>query len=66
MKRDPETFFSLFERVADARSWPDSDRTLMLQCVLTGNAQEAYSALGVHDSASYDNFARPIFQFLIC
>lgn len=34
----PETFFSLFERVADARRWPDSERTVMLQCVLTGKA----------------------------
>ena len=61
-ERDPETFFSLFERVADARSWPDSDRTLMLQCVLTGKAQEAYSALSVHDSASYDKVKTAVLQ----
>ena len=35
-EKDPETLFSLFERIADARSQPDSDGTLMLQCVLTG------------------------------
>lgn len=29
-------FFSLFEHVADAKNWPESDRVLMLQCVLTG------------------------------
>lgn len=22
---DPDTFFSLFERIADSRGWPDSD-----------------------------------------
>jgi hypothetical protein len=41
-EKDPETLFSSFERFADTRIWPDSDRTLMLQCVLTGKAQEAY------------------------
>uniref|UniRef100_A0A8L0DMS3 ribonuclease H n=1 Tax=Oncorhynchus mykiss TaxID=8022 RepID=A0A8L0DMS3_ONCMY len=61
-ERDPETFFSLFERVADVRSWPDSDRTLMLQCVLTGKAQEAYSALSVHDSANYDKVKTAVLQ----
>lgn len=29
-EKEPETFFSLFERITDARSWPDSDRALML------------------------------------
>lgn len=24
-EKDPETFFPLFERVADARIWPDSE-----------------------------------------
>lgn len=49
---DPETFFS-FERVADIRGWPDAECTIMLQCVLNGKAQEAYSALSVTDSLSY-------------
>ena len=31
--RDLDSFFGLFERVADAQGWPDTDRTLMLQCV---------------------------------
>lgn len=31
-EKDPETFFSLFERVADTRKWPESSRTLMPQC----------------------------------
>ncbi|XP_030294105.1 uncharacterized protein LOC115594274 [Sparus aurata] len=52
-EKDPETFFSLFERVAASRKWPESARTLMLQCVLTGRAQEAYSSLSFVDSQSY-------------
>lgn len=52
-ERDPDTFFSLFERVAVTRGWPDADRTLLLQCVFTGKAQEAYSALSPVDSMDY-------------
>lgn len=52
-EKDPETFFSLFERVAETRNWPESARTLMLQCALTGRAQEAYSALSLTDSQNY-------------
>ena len=52
-ERDPDTFFSLFERVAESRGWSDSDRTLLLQCVLTGKAQEAYSALSMAESRVY-------------
>ena len=53
-EKDPETFFSMFERVAEVRKWPESARTLMLQCVLTGRAQEAYSCLSAADSQNYD------------
>ena len=53
-EKDPETFFSMFERVAEVRKWPESARTLMLQCVLTGRAQEAYSCLSPADSQKYD------------
>jgi len=53
-ERDPETFFSLFERLAKARGWSESTMTLMLQCVLTGKAQKAYSCLSSSDSVKYD------------
>lgn len=52
-ERDPDTFFSLFERVADTCGWPDMECTLLLQCVFTGKAQEAYSALSPTDCKSY-------------
>ncbi|XP_034567353.1 uncharacterized protein LOC117832370 [Notolabrus celidotus] len=51
--RDPDTFFVLFERVAERRGWAEADQTLLLQCVLTGKAQEAYSALSVAESRVY-------------
>lgn len=49
-ERDPDTFFCLFERVAESRSWSDSERTLLLQCVFTGKTQVAYAALSVEES----------------
>ena len=52
-ERDPDTFLSLFERIADTRGWPVTERTLMLQCAFTGKAQEAYAALSNTDSQSY-------------
>ena len=52
-ERDPEAFFAMFERVAELRKWPDSARTLMLQCVLTGRAQEVFSAMSDADSRNY-------------
>lgn len=45
MTKNQVLFFFVFERLADARNWSDQDCTLMLQCVLTGKAQEAYAAL---------------------
>lgn len=53
-EKDIDTFFSLFERVADARRWPDSVRTLLLQCVFTGRAQEVFPSLDTRDSENYD------------
>ena len=48
-EKDPDTFFILFERVADMRGWPETDRFVKLQSVFTGEAQEAYSALSAVD-----------------
>ena len=47
---DPDTYFALFERIAEARAWSDLDMTMLLQCVLTGKAREAFAALSVADS----------------
>lgn len=53
-EKDIDTFFSLFERVADTRGWPDSAHTLLLQCVFTGRAQEVLLSLSTQDSGNYD------------
>ena len=52
-ERDPDSFFVLFERVSAARGWSDEDCALLLQCVLTGKAQGAYSSMSAADSSSY-------------
>lgn len=52
-ERDLDTFSTLFERVAESRGWSDSDRTVLLQCVFTGKAQEAYLALTLRESRVY-------------
>ena len=52
-EKDPDTFFILFERVADMRGWPETDRVVMLLSVFTGEAQEAYSALSAVDCQNY-------------
>lgn len=50
---DLDTFFTLFERLADLMGWEDCERTLLLQCVFCGKAQKAYSTLSVRDSQVY-------------
>lgn len=52
-EKDPDTFFLLFERLARNRKWSDSEQTLLLQCVSTGRAQEAFSALTTAHSENY-------------
>ncbi|XP_034090663.1 uncharacterized protein LOC117558522 [Gymnodraco acuticeps] len=53
-EKDPEKMFSMFERLAGVRGWSEATRVLLLQCVLTGWAQEAYSSLSVSDYLHYD------------
>lgn len=50
-EKDIQTFFTLFERVADTRGWTDSDRLVLLQCVLVSRAQEALSSSDCKDYA---------------
>ena len=52
-EKDPDSFFSLFERIAESRKWPEGDQVLMLQCVLTGRALEAYATLSTDDCRVY-------------
>lgn len=51
---DVDKYFVLFERVAKTLKWPTEIWPLLLQCVFTGKAQEAYASLSPEDSLNYD------------
>lgn len=42
------------ERIANALKWPKDVWTILLQCVFTGKAQEAYASLSPDDSLNYE------------
>lgn len=46
-------FFSAFERITTSLRWPRTVWALLLQCRLSGKAQEALAALSIVDSLSY-------------
>lgn len=55
-EKDSHTFFTLFEHIAEIIGWPDSHKTLILQCVFTGRARRAFSALISAESSDYEKF----------
>ena len=52
-EKDVDTFFILFERIATTMKWPKDLWTVLLQCVLTGKAQEVYAALSSESSLDF-------------
>lgn len=61
-EKEVEKYFSHFERVAESLKWPKEFWTLLLQCVLTGRAQEVYSALTVEQSREYETVKSTLLQ----
>uniref|UniRef100_A0A8K9V3F6 Gypsy retrotransposon integrase-like protein 1 n=1 Tax=Oncorhynchus mykiss TaxID=8022 RepID=A0A8K9V3F6_ONCMY len=49
-----DSYFCVFERIAVALKWPEEVWCLLLQCKLTGKAQEVLSALPLEDSLNYE------------
>ncbi len=49
-----DSYFNVFERIASALNWPRDVWTLLLQCKLTGKAQEVCAVLSLEDSLNYD------------
>ena len=60
--RDPDIFFSLFEGIAEERGWNDAERTLLLQTVLPGRAQDAFVALPVTDRKCYQRVKEAVLR----
>lgn len=53
-EKDVDKYVVLFERVASTLNWSKDIWPLLLQCVFTGKAQEAYASLSVEASAKYE------------
>ena len=57
-----DKYFQHFEKVAKSLDWPVEKWPLLLQCVLKGKAQEAYSALSVDECSNYDRVKQAILK----
>ena len=53
-ENDVDAYFAAFERMALSMRCPREAWAILLQCKLTGKAQEALKALSLEDSCSYD------------
>lgn len=53
-EKEVEAYFQAFERIATALKWPKEVWALMLQCKLTGKAQEVCAALPLEESVQYE------------
>ncbi len=49
-----DSYFGVFERIASALNWSREVWPLLLQCKLTGKAQEVCATLSLEDSLKYD------------
>ncbi|XP_058495160.1 uncharacterized protein LOC131466089 isoform X2 [Solea solea] len=57
-----ECYLGAFERIAAALHWPKDVWAILLQCKLTGKAQEACASLSVEDGLSYEKVKSAILQ----
>ncbi|KAK0144859.1 hypothetical protein N1851_016575 [Merluccius polli] len=53
-EKNVERYFAHFERVATVSDWPIHAWTSLLQSVLVGKAQDAYTALNIEDIKDYE------------
>ncbi|XP_069195558.1 uncharacterized protein [Procambarus clarkii] len=59
-EREVSKFFAAFEKVAASLEWPRENWAIMIQSVLTGKAQIAYSTLSLDDSGDYDKVKKVV------
>ena len=57
-----DSYFSAFERIAAALSWPKEFWSLLLQCKLVGKAQEVCASLSIEDSLNYKILKKTVLQ----
>ena len=53
-EKEVDKYFLHFEKVVENLKWPKKHSTLLLQSVITGEAQEIYTQLTVERSSNYD------------
>lgn len=49
-----DSYFSAFERIAQALQWPPDVWSILLQCKIHGKAQKVVAALPLHDTLKYE------------
>lgn len=57
-----DSFFSAFEQIPVALSWPKEFWSLLLQCKIVGKAQEVSTHLSIEDSLDYDKLKKMVLQ----
>ncbi|XP_074648994.1 uncharacterized protein LOC141904313 [Tubulanus polymorphus] len=61
-EKEIDKYFLLFEKVAVSLNWQKQFWPLLLQSVLVGKAQNAYSSLSPEDSANYETVKQSILR----
>ena len=61
-ENEVDKYFAHFEKVAQSLKWPSNMWTLLLQSVLSGKAQQVYSALSIEQSSNYDIVKKSILK----
>ena len=61
-EKDVDKYFLHFEKVAQSLRWPVESWTLLLQSVIKGKAQEAYSSLSISDASDYQTVKAAILK----
>ena len=61
-EKEVDKFFLHFEKIATSLKWPKEFWPLLIQSVLTGKAQIAYSSLSIEQSAVYETVKRSILK----
>ncbi len=65
-ERDPDVFFSLFERVAEIQGWSKTNCVLLVQLVLVGKAKLTFSALTIDECKDYDTVKSAVLKVYEC
>lgn len=63
---DPDVFFTMLERVAEIQGWSKANCVFLLQSVLVGKAQLAFSALSTEECKDYETVKSAVLKVYPC